>query len=92
MWSRKCDECGKEYLYQRRSSRFCGSNCRAKNDGKPNPEDIWPPQQFFTAGENDPVEILQQRRQAKKDNDPDAYAAAMRKWNAFSSENQSLIW
>jgi hypothetical protein len=33
--------------------------------------------------ENDPLEILQERRRAKRSQDPEAYAASMRKWDAL---------
>ena len=86
MWERNCDQCGKRYSFQRPQSRFCSSNCRAKNEGKPRSEESDEPHQKFFVSPNpetDPVHILQQRRKAKRSGDDQAYAYWMAKWNAL---------
>ena len=88
---RKCDRpgCPNEYEYTRRSSRFCSDRCRAKNNGAPKPEDRRQP--MFVPDENDPVEILQQRKAARTliaegrvAEGEAALATAMRKWDKLS--------
>jgi endogenous inhibitor of DNA gyrase (YacG/DUF329 family) len=31
---RNCDRCGKEYIFQRKTSKFCSANCRVLSNQK----------------------------------------------------------
>jgi hypothetical protein len=87
---RKCDRvgCPNVYEYQRRSSRFCSTACRSANAGKPKPVKRRVKDAMFVPDDpdHDPVEILRERRAAKRlpgGESNEAYARAMAKWNAL---------